>query len=101
MLPLPGLNALEDELEPAVAYAREQAGLDLLYVHLHDNDGSCDHHWSVGEGVEHWPDLLRALGAFAPDAILVLESDRLEANQRSLQTLRQLQQDDLGTALFK
>lgn len=72
---------------PAQAWV-ETLGEHLAHCHLHDNDGAYDQHWPVGEGVEDWPACWNALEAFAPQAVVVLESDRLEANQRSLERIR-------------
>lgn len=66
----------------------ETLGENLAHCHLHDNDGAYDHHWPVGDGIEDWPAYWQALETSAPDAVVVLESDRLEANQRSLKRIR-------------
>lgn len=66
----------------------ETLGEHLAHCHLHDNDGAHDHHWPVGEGIEEWPAFWHALETSAPGAVVVLESDRLEANQQSLKRVR-------------
>lgn len=66
----------------------ETLGEHLAHCHLHDNDGEYDRHWPVGKGVEDWPAFWEALEAFAPEVVVVLESDRLDANQRSLERVR-------------
>jgi sugar phosphate isomerase/epimerase len=65
-------------------------GPRLAHVHLHDNDGDTDLHLPVGQGVEDWRPLVSALGRYAPDALVVLESDRPAENRRSLESLRGL-----------
>ena len=65
-------------------------GADLAHCHLHDNDGTYDHHWPVGRGKEDWPALLDALSAHAPGAFVVLECDRLDQNLASLEATRAL-----------
>lgn len=76
---------------PAAEWVRT-LGDDLVHLHLHDNDGDYDGHRPIGEGVEDWPALLEARREAAPGAILVMESDRLEANRTSLATLRDLEE---------
>lgn len=65
-------------------------GSDLVHCHLHDNHGETDDHQPVGSGVEDWPSLFTALGEFSPDALVVLESDRLDLNRASLVAVREL-----------
>jgi sugar phosphate isomerase/epimerase len=66
----------------------EALGDNLTHCHLHDNDGSYDSHRPVGEGIESWEPLLAALASHAPNAHLVLESDRLAENRTALSALR-------------
>lgn len=66
----------------------EVLGCDLGHCHLHDNDGMYDQHKPIGEGVEDWSLLWAALETHAPQARVVLESDELTANQKSLRALR-------------
>jgi sugar phosphate isomerase/epimerase len=93
----PGLKASFDNghalifsSKPA-EYWIETLGDNLAHCHLHDNSGELDEHNPVGEGIENWPELMTAAGRWSPQAILVMESDRLERNQLSLQRLRNLQ----------
>lgn len=67
-----------------------ELGPQLAHLHLHDNDGEYDHHRAIGDGVEDWPALVRALGEHAPEVTLILESDRLETNRASLERLHRL-----------
>jgi sugar phosphate isomerase/epimerase len=60
----------------------------LGHCHLHDNGGQLDEHKAVGEGIENWEELVRALKKYAPDAILVAESEQLSENQLSITRLR-------------
>ncbi len=66
-------------------------GDGLAHCHLHDNSGKLDEHKPVGEGIENWPELMDAAGRLASQAILVMESDRLDRNRISLQRLRGFQ----------
>jgi sugar phosphate isomerase/epimerase len=66
----------------------EALGTDLAHCHLHDNDGTYDQHRAAGDGIEDWSALTEALARHAPGARVVLESDHLEANRRSLENLR-------------
>ena len=65
-------------------------GDDLLHCHLHDNHGKADDHYPVGNGVEDWSALFAALNEFAHDALVVLESDKLDLNRKSLAAVREL-----------
>lgn len=65
-------------------------GDTLVHMHVHDNDGTYDQHLPVGEGTEDWAALLGAWEGHAPEALLVVESDRLELNRRSLRKLKGL-----------
>lgn len=59
-------------------------GGDLVHCHLHDNDGEYDHHWAVEEGVEDWSAFFDAIQHCDSRPVLVMESDKLDANKRSL-----------------
>lgn len=63
-------------------------GKDLAHCHLHDNAGQLDDHAVIGEGKENWPKLLKAAGEFSPEALLVIECDRLEGNRKSLERIQ-------------
>ncbi len=86
----PGLRASFDNGHALVFSQRpatewiEVLGSDLAHCHLHDNNGESDQHRSLGAGIESWPKLFDALGQYAPEALVVLESDRLESNVASL-----------------
>lgn len=62
----------------------EVLGEDLAHCHLHDNDGTYDHHWAVGDGMEDWPAYFEAIERCDPHPVLVVESDKLDVNTRSL-----------------
>ncbi len=66
----------------------EMLAVDLHHCHLHDNNGKLDLHRAIGTGIEDWKNLISALQYYAPEAILVVESDRLRENQVSLENLR-------------
>lgn len=82
-------HALVFSGRPAREWIRELGG-DLAHVHVHDNDGEYDQHLPVGEGCEGWPELIYAWREHASRATLVVESDSLVANRRSLAVLREL-----------
>jgi sugar phosphate isomerase/epimerase len=95
----PNLRASFDNGHARVFSSRPAAdwisglGPHLGHVHLHDNDGSYDQHRPIGDAGpdgEDWPPLLAALDRHAPGAAVVLESDRLDENRRSLQALRDM-----------
>lgn len=68
----------------------EILGADIHHCHLHDNDGKLDQHHAIGTGKEDWKNLISALQSYAPHAVLVAESDRLQENKASIDKLRSL-----------
>lgn len=82
-------HALVFSRRPSADWVRT-LGDDLVHLHLHDNDGSHDEHRPIGAGTEDWPALLEARRAAAPESMMVVECDRLEANRKSLTALRDL-----------
>jgi sugar phosphate isomerase/epimerase len=62
----------------------------IAHSHLHDNSGELDQHKPVGEGVENWDELMASFKTNSPQAILVMESDRLSDNRLSIDRLRAL-----------
>lgn len=66
----------------------EVLGSDLAHCHLLDNGGEYDEHRPLGQGCEDWPAVFRALRTSAPEALIVLESDKLAANRESLEQAR-------------
>jgi sugar phosphate isomerase/epimerase len=83
-------HALVFSQQPAKKWI-EVLGSMLAHCHLHDNMGALDEHKSIGEGKEDWPELINAIQRFAPNAILVAESDKLAANKVSLEKLKGFQ----------
>lgn len=73
-------------------------GSDLVHCHLHDNDGEYDSHLPIGEGIEDWRSLLGAINALESPPMVVLESDKLANNQKSLMAWRRLTGELSGTA---
>jgi sugar phosphate isomerase/epimerase len=73
-------------------------GPALAHCHLHDNTGELDEHAAIGSGKEEWPALLQAAGKFSPEAVLVIECDRLEKNAKSLDRLRAFLPTETGDA---
>jgi sugar phosphate isomerase/epimerase len=60
----------------------------LMHIHLHDNDGTGDHHWSVGRGTIDFETFYTAVLAYAPQATLALEvEDRMEVKMSDLRNL--------------
>jgi sugar phosphate isomerase/epimerase len=60
----------------------------LWHVHLHDNDGTGDHHWSIGRGTIDFESFYAALLEYAPQATLALEvEDRMEVKMGDLRRL--------------
>ncbi len=68
----------------------EILGADLNHCHLHDNDGELDQHNAIGTGIEDWKNLIKALRTYAPNAVLVAESDHLQENKAGIDKLRRL-----------
>ncbi len=68
----------------------EVLGDCLAHLHLHDNHGEADEHAPIGDGIEDWPALVGAARSLAPDAVLVIESEKLQKNELSLGRLRAL-----------
>lgn len=66
----------------------ETLGPNLGHCHLHDNSGEQDEHKPVGTGKEDWTSLLASLAQFAPQAVLVAESDHLNLNRASIEKLK-------------
>lgn len=58
---------------PPVDYYIDAAGDALAHVHIQDNDGYADRHWSPGEGTVRWPAVFRALGRLSVKPRLLLE----------------------------
>jgi len=58
----------------------------LAHVHLHDNDGLLDRHWTPGEGGVLWTPVFRALARVGgtPRLLLELKPDQIEAGARWL-----------------
>lgn len=60
----------------------------LYHVHLHDNDGACDHHWRLGRGTIDFEPFYTALSEHAPQATLALEVEgRMEGKMGDLRRL--------------
>ena len=50
-----------------------EAGDLLGHVHLQDNDGLLDRHWTPGEGNINWHSVFRAMKQIGSDPRLILE----------------------------
>jgi sugar phosphate isomerase/epimerase len=60
----------------------------LWHIHLHDNDGTGDHHWSIGRGTIDFESFYAALLEYASQATLSLEvEDRMEVKLGDLRKL--------------
>jgi len=57
-----------------------EAGTLLGHVHLQDNDGLLDRHWTSGDGNINWHSVFRALGHVGgtPRLILEIKPDEIE-----------------------
>lgn len=63
-------------------------GERLFHIHLHDNDGSADRHWSLGRGTIAFGPFYEALLAHAPQATISLEvEDCMEVKLRDLRSV--------------
>ncbi|TQR18666.1 sugar phosphate isomerase/epimerase family protein [Psychrobacillus vulpis] len=45
----------------------------LLVLHIHDNDGTGDHHLPIGEGTIEWEEIFAAINEYAPNCEFILE----------------------------
>ena len=69
----------------------QKIGSRLNHVHLHDNDGTVDYHWSPGRGTIDLKNFLRAIDRYAPTAAISLEvEDSVEVQMRDLRKLAAL-----------
>jgi sugar phosphate isomerase/epimerase len=63
----------------------------LWHIHLHDNDGLGDHHWSIGRGAIDFESFYAAVSEYAPQATLALLAleveDRMEVKMADLRKL--------------
>jgi sugar phosphate isomerase/epimerase len=60
----------------------------LLHIHLHDNDRTGDHHWSMGRGTIEFEPFYAALLQHAPRATISLEvEDKMEVKMNDLRKL--------------
>jgi sugar phosphate isomerase/epimerase len=63
-------------------------GQRLFHVHLHDNDGSGDKHWSLGRGTIDFEPFYAALRQQVPQATISLEvEDKMEVKMGDLRKL--------------
>lgn len=63
-------------------------GPRLCHIHLHDNDGDDDRHWSLGRGTIDFEPFYAALMQYAPRATLSLEvEDSMEVKMADLRKL--------------
>jgi sugar phosphate isomerase/epimerase len=60
----------------------------LLHVHLHDNDGTGDKHWSIGRGTIDFEAFFAALMRYVPQATISLEVvDKMDVRMSDLRKL--------------
>jgi sugar phosphate isomerase/epimerase len=60
----------------------------LFHIHLHDNDGTSDNHWSIGRGTIDFEPFYAAIMQHVPQATLSLEvEDTMEVKLRDLRKL--------------
>ncbi len=63
-------------------------GCRLYHIHLHDNDGVQDRHWSIGRGTIDFEPFYAALMEHAPQATISLEvEDRMDVKMGDLRKL--------------
>lgn len=63
-------------------------GDKLLHVHLHDNDGTGDNHWSIGQGTIDFDPFYDAIERQVPEATMSLEVESImEVKMRDLSQL--------------
>lgn len=55
-------------------------GLNIIGVHLSDNDGVIEHHWAPGEGRIDWPAVIEALRASRFTGHMAIESSGMGRN---------------------
>lgn len=75
---------------PPVDYYVKAAGNRLHHVHLQDADGYADRHWSLGEGIMHWPAFFQALSTLTSDPRLIIEikdKSKIETSSAHLESL--------------
>jgi sugar phosphate isomerase/epimerase len=66
----------------------QRLGTRLAHVHVHDNDGRQDRHWSLGRGTIDFEPFYAALLQHAPETILSLEvEDNMEVKMADLRQL--------------
>jgi sugar phosphate isomerase/epimerase len=66
----------------------QRMGNRLLHIHLHDNDGTGDAHWSIGRGTIDFEPFHAAVMQHVPNAILSLEvEDKMEVKMGDLRKL--------------
>jgi sugar phosphate isomerase/epimerase len=58
-----------------------QMGSQMAHIHLQDNDGLADRHWSPGRGTIHWPAFFAALRQLEHNPRLILEVTHSEIDQ--------------------
>jgi sugar phosphate isomerase/epimerase len=75
---------------PADQWVRE-AGPLLGHVHLQDNDGHLDRHWSPGDGSINWEALFDALGASTGNPRMIIELRNLQDIPRASAWLAELE----------
>jgi sugar phosphate isomerase/epimerase len=60
----------------------------LSHIHLHDNDGTSDSHWSIGRGTIDFEPFYDAIRQHVPQATISLEvEDKMEVKLRDLRRL--------------
>jgi len=63
-------------------------GRRLWHIHLHDNDGSVDRHWSLGRGTIDFEPFFAAITQHVPQVTISLEAqDGMEPKMADLRTL--------------
>ncbi len=65
-------------------------GRHLVEVHLHDNDGTADSHWAIGQGNVDFKKFFSLMRAHAPDPIYTIEAHEKQDIEISLERVKSL-----------
>ncbi len=63
-------------------------GRHLVEVHLHDNDGTADSHWAIGQGNVDFKKFFSLMRAHAPDPIYTIEAHEKQDIEISLERVK-------------
>ncbi len=72
----------------------ESLGRRLVEVHLHDNDGTADSHWALGQGNIDFEKFFGLLNSQAPAPVFTIELHDKDGIETSLERVRRLMKRD-------